>query len=197
MNELEWQTRKQRIDTRLRAIQPPWKITPYRDGLDLASLDGHAVEELPTANGPADYGLFVGGRLLGIVEAKKVTVNPQNVLEQAKRYSEGAYQGPGNWNGFKVPFLYATNGEIIWYLDARPERRVSRPISHFHSAPALAELFASDSQPAHTWLLDTPPERTPSLLARAFAGQLVSQDPTDEPAEKLLERIRRNGEGKA
>jgi type I restriction enzyme S subunit len=31
---------------------------------------------------------------------------------------------------------------------------------------------------------------TPSLLARAFAGQLVPQDPTDEPAEKLLERIK-------
>ena len=31
---------------------------------------------------------------------------------------------------------------------------------------------------------------TPSLLARAFAGQLVPQDPTDEPAEKLLEKIK-------
>jgi type I restriction enzyme S subunit len=31
---------------------------------------------------------------------------------------------------------------------------------------------------------------TPSLLARAFAGQLVPQDPTDEPAEKLLDRIK-------
>ena len=31
---------------------------------------------------------------------------------------------------------------------------------------------------------------TPSLLARAFAGQLVPQDPTDEPAKKLLERIK-------
>jgi type I restriction enzyme S subunit len=31
---------------------------------------------------------------------------------------------------------------------------------------------------------------TPSLLACAFSGQLVPQDPTDEPAEKLLERIR-------
>ena len=35
---------------------------------------------------------------------------------------------------------------------------------------------------------------TPSLLARAFAGQLVLQNPNDEPAEKLLERIKRNGE---
>jgi type I restriction enzyme S subunit len=30
---------------------------------------------------------------------------------------------------------------------------------------------------------------TPSLLARAFAGRLVPQDPADEPAEKTLERI--------
>ena len=33
---------------------------------------------------------------------------------------------------------------------------------------------------------------TPSLLARAFSGQLVPQNPTDEPAEKLLERIKTN-----
>ena len=32
---------------------------------------------------------------------------------------------------------------------------------------------------------------TPSLLARAFRGHLVLQDPTDEPAEKLLERIKK------
>lgn len=31
---------------------------------------------------------------------------------------------------------------------------------------------------------------TPALLARAFAGRLVPQGPTDEPAEKLLESIK-------
>ena len=31
---------------------------------------------------------------------------------------------------------------------------------------------------------------TPSLLAKAFRGELVEQDPTDEPAAMLLERIR-------
>jgi hypothetical protein len=43
------------IDTRLRAVQPSWKIIRYRDGLDLSALHCVAVEEFPTANGPADY----------------------------------------------------------------------------------------------------------------------------------------------
>ena len=45
--------------------------------MDTRTFTRHAVEEYPTANGPADYALFVEGRLLGILEAKKVTVNPQ------------------------------------------------------------------------------------------------------------------------
>jgi type I restriction enzyme S subunit len=32
---------------------------------------------------------------------------------------------------------------------------------------------------------------TPSILAKAFRGELVPQDPNDEPAENLLERIRK------
>jgi hypothetical protein len=44
-----------------------------------------------------------------------------------------------------------------------------------------------------------------AILAKAFRGELVPQDPTDEPAEKLLERIRaergaapaRRGRGRA
>ena len=96
MNESEWLTRKQRINTKLRAANPAWKIIPYKEGMDLAALHQCAVEEFPTANGPADYALFVDGQLLGIIEAKKVGVNPQNVLEQAKRYAQGAFNGAGN-----------------------------------------------------------------------------------------------------
>ena len=35
---------------------------------------------------------------------------------------------------------------------------------------------------------------TQSILAKAFRGELVAQDPSDEPAEKLLERIREQQE---
>jgi type I restriction enzyme R subunit len=158
MNEAEWKTRKTRIDTRLQSLNPSWNIIPWHNGLDLSQLACHAVTELPTANGPADYALVVNGVLLGILEAKKVTVNPQNVLEQAKRYSSGAFQGPGNWNGYRVPFLYSTNGEIIWHLDVRRDKAASRQISGFHTGPALEALFAFDPKPAHDSLLDTPPD---------------------------------------
>lgn len=159
MSESEWLTRKKRIDSKLRSSNPAWEIVTYRDGLDLSKLTRHAVEELPTANGPADYALFVNGKLLGIIEAKKVTVNPQNVLEQAKRYAKGVFQGVGNWDGYKTPFLYATNGEIIWHLDVRNVKKASRKISRFHTALALESFFSTDQKPAHDWLTNNSPQR--------------------------------------
>jgi type I restriction enzyme, R subunit len=147
--EFEWQTRRNRINTKLKSLNPPWTIIKYKDNLDTFSLNCHAVEEYPTANGPADYALFVEGKLLGIIEVKKVTVNPQNVLEQAKRYSKGAFIGPGNWNGYRVPFLFASNGEIIWFLDTRYEKNLSRTISAFHTADALQEFINNERYKAH------------------------------------------------
>ena len=53
------------------------------------SQDCCAIEEYPTAHGPAVYALCVAGRILEIVEAKKLMLGPQNVLSQAERYSKG------------------------------------------------------------------------------------------------------------
>jgi type I restriction enzyme R subunit len=154
--ELEWKTRKERVDKKLKALDPSWKIIKHHTGLYTTSLHCCAVEEYPTANGPADYALFVKGQLLGIIEAKKVTVSPQNVLEQAKRYSKGAFDGPGNWHGYRVPFLYATNGEVIWHIDIRNEKNISRQTANFHTADALEEFFANDRANGLTWLATNP-----------------------------------------
>ena len=63
----EWLTRKQFIDPKLKAAG--WRIVPYKDGLPVANYERCAVEEYPTENGPADYALCVGGKILGIVRA--------------------------------------------------------------------------------------------------------------------------------
>jgi len=159
--EAEWLTRKSRIDTRLK--QKGWQLARFTPALNLKALDGTAVEELPTANGTADYALFVKGQLLGIIEAKKVTVNPQNVLEQAKRYATGVFDAVGEWNGLRVPFLYASNGTIIWHLDTRTKKLVSRQLNDFNTPEALEARFAHDASAAGSYLLDTRPEQIAKL----------------------------------
>lgn len=62
--EFEWQTRRDRINTKLKALNPAWNIVKYRPELETSTLNHHAIEEFPTANGPADYALFVNLRLM-------------------------------------------------------------------------------------------------------------------------------------
>jgi len=138
----EWLTRKERIDKRL--VEAGWRIVP-QDKFDpakpLQEYDRCAIEEYQTDNGPADYALSVDGKILGIVEAKKLTVGPQNVLMQAERYSKGLVDKFFNFRGFGVPFLYSTNGEVIWHHDIRHELNRSHQIAEFHTPAALAEFL--------------------------------------------------------
>src|SRR5215469_13781352 len=98
-SQSEWLTRKRLIDPRLKAAG--WKIVPFSPGMSLDSHSSCAIEEFETANGPADYALCVDGKILGIVEAKKLTLGPQSVLTQAERYSKGATDGPFNYRGYR------------------------------------------------------------------------------------------------
>ena len=137
----EWKTRKLIIDKRLKSVVPPWKIIPYSSDLDISSLTNHAVEEYPTNNGPADYALFVNGKLVGILEGKKASIDPQNVLEQAKRYSKGIRTELGKWKDYGVPFLFSSNGNFIWFVDVRNPMNLSRQLANFYTPQALEELF--------------------------------------------------------
>lgn len=158
--ETERATRKKRIDPKLQAAG--WSVVPYDAKTSLDRYDVCAVEEFPTANGPADYALCDDGQVVGAVEAKKLTVGPDGVLTQAARYSRGL---PGN--GFdlpadhNVPFLYSTNGELIRFHDVRAELNRSREISGFHTLDALNEMLGHDldsdldqlrSIPMHHWM---------------------------------------------
>ena len=153
MTDSEWKTRKTRIDAKLR---PAWAIVHARNAGDVSKLARHAVEEFQTESGPADYALFVRGKLLGIIEAKKPTVGAQNVLEQAKRYSRGAEKTIGSWNGFRVPFLYSANGEAIWFADVREQEYYAREIINFHTPDALHEMFDKSAPDYKKWFKDTP-----------------------------------------
>jgi type I restriction enzyme R subunit len=135
----EWLTRKKLIDSMLKASG--WQVMPYSDGMSLAAYKNAAIEEYPTEAGPADYALCSDGRIVGIVEAKKLTLGPQNVLSQAERYSKGLEQGGTRFGEFGAPFLYSTNGEVIWFHDVRHQLNRSRQVVAFHTPDALRELL--------------------------------------------------------
>jgi type I restriction enzyme R subunit len=135
--ESERVTRKKRIDPLLKAAG--WSVELYQAGMDLSRLNKCALEEFPTANGPADYALIIDGKIVAVVEAKKVTLGTQNVLTQAERYAAGITGSPFNFSGFRVPFIYSTNGEIIWYHDLRNPLNRSRAVAKFHTPLALLE----------------------------------------------------------
>ena len=153
-DEPEWLTRKTRIDGKLRALG--WTVVPHTTAFQPAAADCVAVAEYPTANGPADYALFVGGRVLGIVEAKKLSLGPQNVLTQAQRYSEGATDNPLRFGTFHVPFLFSTNGEVIWFHDVRHPLERSRKVADYPTPAALGERLARDFEADAAKLLATP-----------------------------------------
>ena len=98
----------------------------------------------------------VNGQIIGVVEAKKLTLGPQNVLIQAERYSKGLAKSPFNFRSFHVPFLYSTNGEVIWYHDIRHKLNRSREIFGFHTPDALLELIARDFETDYQKLFATP-----------------------------------------
>jgi type I restriction enzyme R subunit len=149
-HESESATRKRRIDPKLDAAG--WKLPngarpecgPFR------------TEEEETANGPADYALWQGGRIVGLVEAKKVSLGPQNVLTQAERYARGLPETGFERDGLHCPFLYSTNGEVIWFHDVRHPLNRSRRVARFHTPTAFEELLGTDIDAASARALALP-----------------------------------------
>lgn len=183
-HESEWQTRKKRIDPPLESVG--WVIVPYSSEQSTSFLTKHAVTEFPTDNGPADYALFVDGQLFGIVEAKKLTLGPQGVLVQAERYSRGVTDTSFNSHGFRTPFLYATNGEVIWFHDIRHPQATSRRIAEFHTPSALRELIGRNFEQAHESLANTGNDHTKLRDYQRHANAATETAISDQKRQMLI-----------
>jgi type I restriction enzyme R subunit len=165
---------RRRIDAQLR--QAGWeadsKGLTFAEGARPQRGVNRAIAEWPTANGPADYVLFVGVTPLGIAEAKRHIKDVAGRLPQAQRYSRGfASQGSevflgGPWNKHKIPFVFATNGRPflrqlkeksgIWFQDLRLSVNHPRPLNGWYTPDGLMDLFKANHAAAVGALLDTP-----------------------------------------
>lgn len=136
-----------------------------------------AIAEWPTdsvvgKNGYADYALFVGLKLVGIVEAKKAAIDIPSVIDhQCKEYAKGIKAEHkdyiiNQWGAYKAPFVFATNGRKylkqietksgIWYLDLRSGANAPKALQGWISPQGLMEQLEKDIAAANATLQNTP-----------------------------------------
>lgn len=128
-----------------------------------------AIAEWPTdssvgKHGRADYALFIGESLVGIIEAKQLQADIPSVLDyQAKDYARSIKAEHenftiGRWGDFHVPFLFATNGRDylaqletksgVWFLDVRDSLNVPKALHGWPDPKGLNALLKEDTEQA-------------------------------------------------
>jgi type I restriction enzyme R subunit len=149
----EWQTRKEIIDKKLR--QCGWSVFRYAPNIKVPPTTV-AITEYPTESGPADYILFTRQTPIAVIEAKKASREPYDSLTQAQRYSRDFSPSSFNFGEYRIPFIYSTNGDEIWFQDLRKPENRSRKVFHFHTSDTLLELLNFDDSRAKEFLSATP-----------------------------------------
>lgn len=131
-----------------------------------------AIAEWPTKNGPADYALFAGLTLVGVVEAKRKRKNVSAAIDQAERYSLGlstsedfSFAG-GPWVDHKAPFVFAANGRSylkqietesgIWFRDTRSAANHRRALVNWPTPAGLTAELEVDRDAADAALKALP-----------------------------------------
>lgn len=169
----EKETRKLLIDAKLQ--EAGWECDSdtlnYKKNKTLPEKGKNkAIAEWPCGSKWADYALFIGTELYGIVEAKKYATDISTDLHQSKIYAElipssNDFSFKGKWNGFNVPFLFSTNGRPyleqiktksgIWFLDIRKERNRSQALHGWFSPQGLIDLYDRDTEAADIKLTES------------------------------------------
>ena len=130
---------RQRIDERL--VQAGWVLQDLRQVNPFASL-GVAVREYPTSTGPVDYALFVEGKPVGVIEAKKDDLGESiTVVEgQSGRYARSTFKYIRS--EYKIRFAYEATGKLTRFTDYNDVKYRSRRVFSFHRPETLLALLS-------------------------------------------------------
>jgi type I restriction enzyme, R subunit len=102
---------------------------------------GVVVREFPTASGPVDYALFVGGTLCGVIEAKPEGTTLSGFTDQAARYMGSVPEHLIRHEG-QVRFEYVASGTEILFRDHADPAPRSRRVFFFHCPETLRRWLA-------------------------------------------------------
>jgi len=161
----EKQTRIMFIDQQLR--NAGWEVDTenldWRKGTRPEKNRNKAIAEVPTKSGRADYALFIGLKLVGVIEAKKYDKAAVGDMVQAKEYAReiqdsDEFEIGEKYADYCVPFIYASNGRPylkqfveqtgIWFWDSRTPLKLSFSLESWHSPKDLMQKMVVDEAQA-------------------------------------------------
>lgn len=162
------------IDQRLRERGWEADSVTYRYSKGVRPVKGRdlAIAEWPTDTGPADYALFVGTKLVAVVEAKRRNKNVSAAVDQAERYAKGfRFEGgaepvAGPWGNYRAPFVLSANGRSylkqietesgIWFRDVRLANNLRRALADWFRPEELLSMLEVEKEKAQTALKKRP-----------------------------------------
>ena len=140
-NQNPEQIARDKIDSQL--VKAGWLVQDKNNFNPNAGL-GIAFKEYQTEIGPADYGLFVNGKAIGVIEAKpadhgyKITT----VEEQSSGYADAKPKFGSNKQPLK--FIIEATGEITRLTDRRDPKPRARELFSFPRPETFAEWLNQD-----------------------------------------------------
>ena len=175
--EIEFTEEETRLIIDKQLIDAGWevdtKLLNYKSNKTLPEKKKNlAIAEWPCIKengkkGFADYALFLGEKLYGILETKRLNVDIPTALNVDSRiYAKGVeifenvkFCDGAPFGEYKVPFLFSSNGRGynkdlpeksgIWFLDARKEKNLPKVLKGFYSPKDLKELLEKDEDIAN------------------------------------------------
>ena len=155
------------IDSQLRQVGWEADTAKLRYALGTRPSPGRniAIAEWPVnsdivSGGFADYALFIGEQLIGLIEAKKWGKDITAELDyQGREYArslrpEDLKYSFGSWGAYRVPFIFSTNGRAyseqlrthsgIWWLDLRRDSNTPDALHGWMSPEGLLHKLSEN-----------------------------------------------------
>jgi type I restriction enzyme R subunit len=134
-NQNPEQIARDQIDKQLLACG--W-VVQSKSKINLSENLGVAVREYQTDVGPADYVLFVDGKPVGVIEAKREEEGHKLSVheDQAEDYATAKLK---YLNNEKLPFVYLSTGEVSTLTDFRDPKPRARNVFSFHRPKTIQD----------------------------------------------------------
>ena len=131
-----------KIDRMLR--DAGWEIVPrddYTPGVSAAAIE----EGLLQGHLEADYLLFLEGKAIGVLEAKKESATLSDVVaSQAENYTHQLLPMYQYWEK-PLPFIYLSNGKELLFRNLKEQNGEYQPLKKMHTPKEMAKLAGIES----------------------------------------------------